>query len=182
MDAGMTVGDVVDAQASVIALVCPYCGSEDLATEETVLASANCRVYRESPSGKVVIDHEGYSDVHWDTMESRGHLSCRSCGSQLFENQLVTRAETEEDVIPLKVAIEASGRLSEARGDIRHFLESYAANPERVSINRFGESTPREAAQFVEDQFGDVATAEHIRKRIADWRAEQDARRERKKK
>lgn len=176
MGEGMSTREIVAAQASATELVCPHCGGADFAEEQDMQGSSYCKAYQHE-DGTVTLDYEGWTEADWDSMTSRGYLTCRGCGSQIFQNQLVT--PTEDDVIPLKVAIEAANTMSEARADVRHFLESYLAHPDTVSINRFGESTPKDAADFVETHLGDTATAEHIRKRVADWRAEQDARRER---
>ncbi len=58
-------------------LRCPACGSDELKTFETLLGAANCTVAIDK-NGNRVVDHEGYTEVFWDTSESTG-IACASC-------------------------------------------------------------------------------------------------------
>jgi hypothetical protein len=54
---------------------CPNCkDATRLATIEEILGSAGCEV---SDDGE--INHDGYTEVHWDTSTTTG-IECRSCG------------------------------------------------------------------------------------------------------
>lgn len=60
-------------------LHCPNCGASDsLGTAEILTGWAGARFLRDVDTGEVVIEHDGYTDVHWDGTESVG-IHCRAC-------------------------------------------------------------------------------------------------------
>lgn len=61
-----------------ITLCCPACGSSDLATIEDLLGSAGCEVFRDGKTGEGVHNYDGWTEVSWDSSESKG-FECRSC-------------------------------------------------------------------------------------------------------
>ena len=58
---------------------CPKCGSEELGTNETIAATAHATLRR--IGGRVEVEHEGYTDVAWDSSTTDEDLPyvCREC-------------------------------------------------------------------------------------------------------
>lgn len=64
-------------------LGCPDCGETgELATIEQLVGTARCVVSR-GEDGRIELDHEGYTEVCWDSSETIG-IECQDCG---FEYQ-----------------------------------------------------------------------------------------------
>ena len=60
-------------------LVCPNCGSTDLATIEDLSGSAHCKAVLDPDTGARSVEYDGWTEVHWDSSTSMG-IECRSCG------------------------------------------------------------------------------------------------------
>ena len=74
-------------------LVCPKCGTTELATTEKLLGRAGASMYR-LPNGELEIDHDGYTNVNWDSSETVG-IECCSCGSSFKPEELVLADDYE---------------------------------------------------------------------------------------
>jgi hypothetical protein len=66
-----------ETSSSAQALACPSCGSTELSTIEEIQGLAGCTVTRNA-DGTADIDHDGYTDILWDTSTTAG-VSCASC-------------------------------------------------------------------------------------------------------
>lgn len=59
-------------------LVCPVCQSDNLGTTEEISGVACCHAYVEVASGQRLIEHDGWTDVCWDSSTTIG-MECRDC-------------------------------------------------------------------------------------------------------
>lgn len=60
---------------------CPGCGSTDLGTNEDLSGTAKLtKGIWLHEDGEPAYDFDGYTEVHWDSSETKGY-SCQSCGN-----------------------------------------------------------------------------------------------------
>ncbi len=76
-----------------IKLVCPNCGSDSLATIEDLSGSAYGSAYEEK--GERHFSHQGWTEVYWDSSETRG-VECRDCQWRCTEDNYLEQLAVEE--------------------------------------------------------------------------------------
>jgi len=59
-------------------LVCPNCHSDNLGTIEDISGVALCSAYVDISNGDRSVEHDGWTDVCWDSSTSVG-ITCRDC-------------------------------------------------------------------------------------------------------
>lgn len=111
---------------------CPHCGSsEELATIEHITGYAGAAIGLDE-RGDLVVEHEGYTEMDWDSSVSRGYW-CNSCCVEVQEDEL--RGTAAPRRIPPARPVRPSSlqgtfaRSRVNRDSIRLARESYGGKP-----------------------------------------------------
>jgi hypothetical protein len=121
-------------------LRCPSCGSEDLGTAEQIKGLADA-TFRVAADGSLAIQHQGGTEVFWDTSTTVGY-GCGSCGDAYEEEDwrehLVANQPpptcTECDLDAEPGETRCGGCLAEAQDYAEEALVAAARAPQHVDV------------------------------------------------